>query len=192
MTIERARPSSGAQRGRTAVEHGAVGRRGLLVGAGAIGAGVAAVGLPAPATADTPTAVFFGSGAFVPPSTGVFPGYELAGLAFDEDDVEKAAVWLTAPATWSSVTVYIVGTSASTGTAQLHIEIPSPQTAVELEVSTSFGLVRQPLVTDHSFYAITGTDLQGIPAALLRDADAGADDLDDDFVVWGLELVEGA
>lgn len=40
--------------------------------------------------------------------------------------------------------------------------------------------------------AITGTDLQGIPAALLRDADAGADGLDDDFVVWGLELVEGA
>lgn len=171
-------------------------RRGFLRGAGVAGAGVAAGAVMAggaPAGADPATSVFFNSGAFVPANPGsTFPDYDVTGLAFDPDSIERAAIWLTAPAGWSSVTIYIVGTSASTGTARFHIEASSSQPAVDLEVTSSFGLARGALVEDHPFHAITGSAFQGVPAALQRDATHGADDLDDDFIVWGLELVEGS
>lgn len=141
--------------------------------------------------ASVPTSLFFNSGAFVadPPST--FPGFDVTGLAFDPDTVEKASIFLVAPGDWPSVTINIVGTSEATGTAVFHIDAPSSEDPVSLVVSSSFALVREPLAENISFGALTGTDFLGTPSALFRDATSGSDNLDADFIVWGLELLRG-
>lgn len=88
--------------------------------------------------------------------------------------------------------INVVGTSEETGTAVFHIDAPSSEDPVELTVPSPFALVREPLAEDVSFGALTDTDFLGTPSALFRDATSMNDDLDADFIVWGLELVRGS
>lgn len=141
--------------------------------------------------ASVSTSVVYLSGSFFPAHMGTFPGFELAGLAFDPDSIEKAAVFPTVPNDWPSATVYLLGTSEGTGTAVFHVEIPTPEDPVEVVVSSSLEFKRVALAEDVSLNTLTGTDYLGSPMALYRDADSMEDDLDADFIVWGCEFVRG-
>lgn len=131
------------------------------------------------------------SGSFFPAHIGTFPGFELAGLAFDPDNIEKAAVFPTIPNDWPSATIYLLGTSQGTGTAVFHVEIPTPEDAVNVVVASAFEFKRVAIATDVTLNSITGSDYLGSPMALYRDATSLDDDLEDDFIVWGCEFVRG-
>lgn len=147
-----------------------------------------------------PNSVFLNAGAFVPPSTGPMPGYDLTGLAYDKDTDETAAILLVAPLEWPSVTIYLIGTTTASsgvlpGNAVIRLEYdfatnPDP---VVVTVSEQFEYRRVLLDTDVTLSAMDDTPYQGKVSSLRRDAnsESPADTLNGDLIVWGLELLRG-